>query len=435
MACENARKAGAISNSISHQIPEAHRVVTFLQELQSIIGVLTETRNCILDLPSDPDEKKEKTRGQDINQVTARLRDVFNAVTSLKETLSSKYFQSSISRSALVLGEAGTGKSHLLCRAADEFTEKEIPAIFLLGHYFGNGNPWEQILSRLDIRDCSVETFLGALDSAAQSTGTRAFIMIDAINEGDAHLIWRDNLAGFLRQALQFPRIALVFSCRSIYQQRVIPPTISAETLVRFEHKGFRGHEDAAAVVYLDKRGIDRPSSPIMSPEFSNPLFLKTISDALVRRGEKSFPRGMQGVSRLFEFYAENLDQNLVRKLPVGTGHSIAIRALKSIAGKMAEAGREWITVISARAALRRIMPGKDVDLLGLLISEGALVDDIRYKGSGDDDDIGIQIVRFIYQRFSDHFISKKLLENNIKNTEPIALFKKGSKLHSFHWF
>lgn len=431
-ACEHAKKAGAISDSIYKETPDGLTTKSYLLELKSTNDVLEETRRCILDLPSRPDEKDANKRRQDVNHALIRLGDVSDTVSSLEETLNSKYFQSAITRAAMVLGEAGTGKSHLLCRAADEFTGKEIPVVFLLGHYFDKGNPWDSILSRLDLRDCSVEIFLGALESAAQSSGTRAFIMIDAINEGDAHSIWRENLAGFLREASQFPRIAVVFSCRSIYEKRLVPPTIGSEALVRLEHKGFRGHEDAAAVAYLDKRGIDRPSSPISSSEFSNPLFLKTVSDALVSRGEKSFPKGMKGVSRLFEFYAESLDQNLVGKLSVDTQHPIAIRALKSIAGKMAEAGSEWIIRSSAKAILRRIIPGREDDLLRALISEGALIDDLRYKSNGDEDDVGIDIIRFTYQRFSDHFISKKLLENNLKKSDPKAGFKKGSKLFSF---
>lgn len=431
-ACEHARKAGVISNSVYKKLPDAPTVKLFLEELESVISVLEKARKSILDVPSAPDEKSGQERRKEIDYALMRLRGVISAVSSLKGTLNSKYFQSAIAQAALVLGEAGTGKSHLLCRAADEFSSKENPAIFILGHYFREGNPWDQFLSRLDLRDCSVEEFLGALDSAGQSSGTRTLIIIDAINEGDTHSIWRDNLAGFLRQASQFPRIAVVISCRSIYEKRLVPLAIGPEVLVRFEHKGFLGHEDAAAVAYLDKRGIDRPSSPIPSPEFSNPLFLKTISDALVKRGEKSFPKGMTGISRVFEFYAESLDQNLARRLSIDTGNPIAIRALKSIAGKMATEGVEWITKMSALATLKRFMPKHEDDLLSALILEGALVDDIRYKTEKDEEDIGTDIIKFTYQRFSDYFISKKMLENNLKISNPKESFKKGSKLFSF---
>jgi hypothetical protein len=57
--------------------------------------------------------------------------------------------------------------------------------------FVSNDPPWTQALQHLDLPHLSGEEFVGALEAAAQATGQRALLMIDAINEGAR----ADNLA------------------------------------------------------------------------------------------------------------------------------------------------------------------------------------------------------------------------------------------------
>ncbi len=45
--------------------------------------------------------------------------------------------------------------------------------------------------------------------------------------------------------------------------------------VTHYIHKGFRGIEYQAVRVFFPKFGIKVPDTPLLSPEFSNPLFLK----------------------------------------------------------------------------------------------------------------------------------------------------------------
>ena len=105
-----------------------------------------------------------------------------------------------------------------------------------------------------------------------------------------------------------YPYIAAVFSCRDVYSRYAIPENL-LKTVPVFNMQGFFSLEERerAAIQYLDNKGISRPNTPWLSPEFTNPLFLKSTSEALLERGESEFPRGLQGVSELMAFYLDGI--------------------------------------------------------------------------------------------------------------------------------
>ena len=53
------------------------------------------------------------------------------------------------------------------------------------------------------------------------------------------------------------------------------------QTIPQIEHRGFKGFEKRAALKYLGKQGVSLPAIPFLSPEFSNPLFLKITCKAI----------------------------------------------------------------------------------------------------------------------------------------------------------
>ena len=70
----------------------------------------------------------------------------------------------------LLTGNAGTGKTHLLCDVARGRVKAEHPTVLLMGQQFISlENPWTQALDQLDLRELSIEKFIGALESAAQA--------------------------------------------------------------------------------------------------------------------------------------------------------------------------------------------------------------------------------------------------------------------------
>ena len=75
----------------------------------------------------------------------------------------------------IVRGQAGTGKTHLLCDVAHHRIGQGWPTVLLLGQSFtSDGAPWPQAAELLDASDSSAAEFVGALECAAQAAGVRA---------------------------------------------------------------------------------------------------------------------------------------------------------------------------------------------------------------------------------------------------------------------
>ncbi|HUB48642.1 MAG TPA: hypothetical protein VMB73_27000, partial [Acetobacteraceae bacterium] len=119
----------------------------------------------------------------------------------------------------------------------------------------------------------------------------------------------------------------------------VIPDSLGKEQLTRVEHEGFAADGGEAAKVYLDKRGIVRPGAPNLVPEFENPLFLKTCCDYLEKEGKRELPRGLRGVTSIFEFYNEAITRALNQRMKLDPRFEIIPRAISGFAQLLASAG------------------------------------------------------------------------------------------------
>ena len=93
----------------------------------------------------------------------------------------------------LLVGEAGRGKTHLFCDIVRHRIDAGMPTVLLIGGQFNSDEPWVQITRLLGL-SCTREEFLGALEAAAQARGTRAVILIDALNEGEGKVLGKSTL-------------------------------------------------------------------------------------------------------------------------------------------------------------------------------------------------------------------------------------------------
>lgn len=339
---------------------------------------------------------------------------VFHHFSSSTENLSkfinSNTTNAAVKRSILLVGEAGIGKSHLLCDIALHRLAKKLPTLFLLGQHYRGGNPLDSILDALDLRGHSYRQMLGALDAAGEAQNGKALIIIDAINEGAHRDDWRNHIAGFLSELNTYPNIAIVFSCRSTYTRYILPDDLIGKSLVLVEHYGFRGYEHRAANKYLSQQGIAKPSAPITAPEFTNPLFLKTCCKALKDRGETSFPKGLQGITRLFDFYVSNIENTIATQKRYSPSEKIIQDALRIFADKLYPNHLAGLPLREARKLIndQDINLSQGMPLFDLLIDEGVLAEDITVYDN--EEPRGIPVVRFTYERFSDYFIAEGLL-------------------------
>ena len=281
------------------------------------------------------------------------LRELEQALDDILATLNGNRWRLVNTRRALITGAAGVGKSHLFGDAVDHQVHNGRPSILILGGTLIEDDPWAQITKQLDL-SISVEKFLGALDAAAQAAGTRAVIFIDAINEHHGIAIWAQRLPGFLKVIEPFPRVAVAVSCRSTYLPYVFPDGIASD-LPQIEHVGFAGRAAEAARYYLDKRGIVRMAAPNLIPEFENPLFLKTCCDYLAKEHLTEFPRGMRGVTEIFNFYTQAVAKAIERDLGLDQKLNIVGKALAALADAFDTGQRGYLEYDKAAGVLDTI--------------------------------------------------------------------------------
>ena len=297
--------------------------------------------------------------------------------------------------------------------------DEEEPHPLLMGQRFvSNEVPWSQALQQLDLSSLSAEDFVGALEAAAQAAGSRALLMIDAINEGTGRNIWPSHLAAFLAHVERSPWIGVVLSVRSSFEELVLPPDVRSRA-ASVTHSGFMGHEYDATKTFFVHYGLDLPSTPLLAPEFQNPLFLKTLCRGLNAKGERRLPRGFQGITAVFALYLSAVNERLASGLDFDPRTRLVQQAVEAVAEAILDSGESWLASTNAGEVVNRYLPGRDFgrSLYRALVTEGILVEEVARLEAASTD-FGVFIA---YERFADHLAARSLLGRYLDLKDPTS--------------
>lgn len=392
---------------------------------------LTECLECIEKISDDAHslerlawklkEENRKSKTLDDNSIEYlrhQLSKLSDASYVFRSLLQDRYFTAEPSRSFFLFGEAGIGKSHLLGSIAQQAISDDRVAILILGQHLTNDNIWDQITSRLGLADIDPDVFLQALSAAAEATGKRGLILIDALNEGAGLTLWRKELAAFIGRIEKYKNLIVIFSCRSEYTAYVIPANIH-ELTPSFKVHGFVTREEQirAARIYLGKRGISQPNVPWLAAEFVNPLFLRSACITLEKENQKWFPRGLTGTKQVFSFYLKSIARNL------GAGRDGSDdlvkptnQALLSIATEMAAKRQDYVPhseAIRIVAEKFHAFPAPLGTTWFEVLQRNCLfrMDPPLRSRDADPFDSAEDIVRFSFQRLQDYLMAAGLLD------------------------
>ena len=326
-------------------------------------------------------------------------------------------------RLMVLKGDAGTGKTHLLCDFGSERVKAGAPVVLLLGQWFSQqGEPWTQLLQQLGLQGKSPEQFIGALEAAAQTSNSRVLVMIDALNEGRGREIWPFHLASFLARLEKSPWIGVVLSVRSSYEKSVLSAGVEDQAAV-VTHQGFAGREYDAVKTFFSFYDLEFPSTPILQPEFRNPLFLKTLCEGLHLKGERRIPHGFHGITAAFDLFLEAINETLASstQLDYNEKDFLVRRALEIIAKELFETASRSIPRARAQEIVDQLLQGRTFSssLYRGLVSEGILVEDKAWWT----DDPSDEVVIVAYDRFADHIIADYLLQTHLDTAQPTAAF------------
>ena len=324
-------------------------------------------------------------------------------------------------RVLLLKGDAGAGKTHLMCDFTLSRVEAGAPAILLMGQQFTDTTgPWSQLLPQIGMAEEAMDDFIGALEESGRVSGSRALLLIDALNEGRGPEIWPSHLSAFLARLAESEWIGVLLSVRTTYEEFVVPGKVR-EDAVSLEHRGFEGHEYEAARKFFKHHGIEFHSAPVLTPEFKNPLYLKTICLGLRLSGQTRMPRGSNGITAAFELFTEAVNKVLAKNLDYDhRGNRVRI-ALEAVAACFWESGDYWMGRQTAADLLDEILPDREYSksLLRGLLDEGILTEDIRRGPDG-----GIEnVVRPSYERFGDLVVADLVIADYQRRRNLLGLF------------
>lgn len=378
----------------------------------------------IRDRPADQVSDAEK-RERETLQFSARdLREVWSALREIQDWVSGSQGQLLAERHcALLLGPWGSGKTHFVCDFALAAAKDGVPAIAVLASGLRDDlSPLDAISAATGIGTDGAD-LAAKLDRAARRAGRRALIMIDAINEADRSA-WRRRLPDLVSTIGDFEHLGLVLTCRTPFD-RAIVTTTAAGHLVFLQHRGFEDQELDAQQEFFAHYGLRAPHVPLITPEFSRPLFLRLLCEAVARLSRSSQHRqlndvasGQKGMTFVLEHFAKSVGQTVeglhslkglacwkLMKGELGKGHL-------GFAGRMAEHGRDflWPSEAVDEIVTQTGLPLAAAESLAAeMVSEGLMSEDMRYcDGSYQ------TVLVFPYQRFADHLIARHLLHRHL---------------------
>lgn len=318
-------------------------------------------------------------------------------------------------------GSAGSGKTHLLLDATRRALEAGRPAVFLEGAGFGKAEVWASIADQLGLGMIGSDRLLEAMDTAgeaASSNGRRFVIFIDALNETTPSDFWSQRLPIMRSTIARYPHIALVVSCRDTYQDLVLEQDTRSSFICR-SHPGFAGREVEATQRYFDFNKLETPRIPLLTPEFTLPLFLNLYCQSVTGGGIRSIRSGHEGRIHIFERYLDVKCESVARRYASSAASGFELRAAKStvrqvldaVLDEMSRQGREIVSSIqaleAARGCLADINPADAARILGLWQEEGVLICDRLYLGNGQYE----EGMRVTFQAFADFLLLQRHLE------------------------
>lgn len=356
----------------------------------------------------EPDGNKSIYTSRPYSYQLASLEKLFDTLHRADAFV--ERFKSYDLQKAVVFGNAGAGKSHLIARSVANAISKQQPAILVLGEQFLSSEvPLVQLCRILGWEEGG-EALLGALNAAASVRGKPAIIAIDALNESGERKLWNSHLLQTVAQITTYRNIRVIVSCRSDFAPFILPKLLSEgkdPEWSSIEHQGFGDDVFKAVATYFDGYNVKSDHFPPVLEEFRNPLFLKTFCEAY---SNSRVPSGPLSFDKILQKRVKKCQES-IRDATDCPEYKVK-NAIDILASRIAENRGQPVPYDEIRSEIDLLFDGggESRSLYTHLRSNGMLVETLLF--CADRQREPEQAVQFPYERFSDYFIASKLLDN-----------------------
>jgi hypothetical protein len=210
--------------------------------------------------------------------------------------------------------------------------------------------------------------------AAAEASDAPFLLVLDALNEAADPAAWQHELPALIAEVRQDPWVALGLSVRSTFNPIVLPPGGLGEAVAAVEHPGFRGREVEATERFFDAFGLEQPRIPLLTPEFTNPLFLKLYCEGLKGLGLSAAPSGETHITDVFDRYLRWKSERIVATLRLDPALDPVQRATEAFSAALLDANRDSLPRQEAASVTNQFAPGLvewPGTMFGQLLSEG----------------------------------------------------------------
>ena len=352
--------------------------------------------------------KNEETNSRSkLHRFVSALTNVIYQLEALNDNINDI---ENLANSSIILlkGNAGVGKTHLLCDFTGQSLSEGIHTILLMGQLYRSlDNPWKQTLEQLELpTNFTPSDFISSLESLALSSGKQVVIIIDALNEGAGRDLWKTELSRFLSQFKESPYISVILSVRTDYVYDVIPDD-ELDSFYSITHTGFSECAYDAVNLFCEYYKLKTPSFPILSPEFYNPLFLRLLCDSLKDKGDVRLERGSHSIMSIFYSYLDSVNKDLAKRLDYDPSDNKVRKAVTQFANLLIESNERYalLSKDDVQHYIDKLLPGKTYSesLYKNLCYVNILIES-SFTGEN-----GSVYVYFAYERLLDYIVADQL--------------------------
>ena len=364
-------------------------------------------------------------------EVLDRLRELYKATNDAKSLLLGPTGSLAGACVGVLIGAAGVGKTFAAIDFATKRMAEGAPTVVLHGRWFSDCvDPLPQLRNLLRFPESlSPDDALAILDHAGEVFGSPALLIIDELNETAPRSICSNHLERLVASVEKLNHVRLVLTVRTHYIDEVIPSDVKLPT---WEHRGFEGAEFEAIFEYSQYYNLEPPATPPAQREFTNPLFLRLLCEAMRDSGRTHVDAEIS-LAEVVDLLLKSKDANISERLDAPKSDQIVRRSMARLARAMMESGRMWVARQKALEIARAIWPGttRQQSLLEALIGEGLLSEDrILYQKSTENEEDVLNIVAVPFERLAQQLVVSQALKS-LKMPDKVRESLRSGELHA----